>query len=221
MKAVNRKIVQTAPSAAYQWHLLVVVAVFAGCGGRGLHGIDGAAAAGASGEGGNADVGGVMASGGNAQGGGGAANGGRADEGSAMTGGGGSGGVDLTMPLGGGASSKPPAIGGVTSQGGSASSGQDGGVTDGEILDSPDGLCDDSDILIWEAITIYLAGNGVCMPTPDGQTSWGYVFLDSAGRVIEITRSGVSQTEPVDALAGDSWPCLAGQTIPYVCHISD
>jgi hypothetical protein len=204
MKAVNRRILQTAPSEAYQRHLLVVVAVLAGCGGRGLHWTDGAAA-GAGGEGGNADVGGVMASGGNAQGEGGAANGGRTDEGGAMTGGGGSGGVDITLPI------KPPATGGVTS------CVQDGGVTDGEILGSPDGLCDDA--LIWETLDIYLGGGGGCMPTPNGQTSWGYVILDSAGRVIEITRSGVSKTKPVDALACDSWPCLAGQTIPYFCQI--
>jgi hypothetical protein len=229
MRVVNRKTVQKAPLAAYQRHLLVLVAaLFAGCGGRGLHGTDGAVAAGASsdgnssvggamagggnaqggggvasggqtGEGGNTDLGGAMTSGSNAQGGGGVASGGRTAEGGAMTGGGGA--VFLTV-----------STGGVRSLGGSASSGQDGG-------DSPDGLCESTNALIFEAINIYLVGDGSCMPTPDGKTSWGNIVIDSEGRVIDITRSGVSQTQPVEALAGLSWPCLAGQTIPYFCQI--
>jgi hypothetical protein len=59
------------------------------------------------------------------------------------------------------------------------------------------------------------------MPTPDGKTSWGNIVFDSEGRVIDVTRSGVSQTEPVEALAGLSWPCFAGLTIPYFCQIGE
>ena len=199
MKVVNRKTVQTAPSPAYQRHFLVVVAaLLGGCGAHALHAAsDGPAAAGFIGEGGNTDVGGAMASGGN---GGGVASGGRTAEGGGMTGGGGA--VFVTV-----------STGGVRSLGGGPSSGQDGG-------DSPDGFCEDTP-LIFEAIRIYLDGTGSCMPTPDGKTSWGNIVFDSEGRVIDITRSGVSQTEPVDALAGLSWPCFAGLTIPYFCQTGE
>ena len=210
MKAVNRRTVQTGPSTACQQHLLVLVAaLFAGCGGRGLHVTDGAVAAGAGGEGGGTDLGGAMTSGGNAQGGGGVASGGQTGEGGntdlggAMAGG--SGGVGFIVRL---------SAGGVTSLGGIASFGQDGG-------ESPDDLCEYSSALIFEAIGMYLAGIGSCMPRPDGGTSWGNIVIDSQGQVIDITRSGVSKTEPVEALAGLRWPCLAGQTIPYFCQIGE
>jgi hypothetical protein len=213
MKVVNRKIVQTAPSTAYCWHLLLVVAaLLGGCGGRGLQGTDGAGA-GASGEGGNTDVGGATASGGNAQGGGSAASGGQTD--GAMAGGG----VDLTWPGSGGIGNKPSTIGCLTFQGGSASSGEDGGVTDGEILASPDGSC--NDVLIWEALRIYEGDSCSPRPMPEGLPSRGNVVLDSEGRVIDITEYGVSRTEAVEALACDRWPCLAGETIPYFCETSD
>jgi hypothetical protein len=73
-------------------------------------------------------------------------------------------------------------------------------------------------MMIWVAIRIYLAGTGSCMPIPDGETGSGIIVIDSEGQVIDITKSGVSQTEPVEALAGLRWPCLAGRTIPYSCQ---
>ena len=126
----------------------------------------------------------------------------------------------VVSPWSGGGSivNKPSTIGCLASQGGSGSSGQDGGVTDGEILSSPDALCDDT--LIWEALTIYVGGGSPCSPrpVPDGLPSCKVVF-DSEGRVIDIMGFGVSRTEAVEALACDRWPCLAGQTIPYFCEI--
>jgi hypothetical protein len=218
---VDRKTVQTALSSAYQRHLLVVVAgLLGGCGGHALHGaIDGPASAGSSGEGGNTRVGGVMASGGN--GGGGVASGGQAGAGGAMSGGG----VDLTWHGSGGVGSTASATGGVTSQGGSASSDQDGGATDGDIWYGY--FCDDG-YLIWDALSGWVAGIGVCGPWPppyspnwDPGPSWGNVVLDSEGRVVDVTEFGVSRTDVVDALASHRWPCMAGQTIPYTCEVGD
>jgi len=222
MKVVNRKTVQTALSPAYQRHFLVVVAaLLGGCGGHALRGAsngDGAAAAGSIGKGGNTDVAGAMASGGNAQGGGGVASGGQSGAGGAMSGGSV---VVVTWQGSGGLSSTASAAGGVTSQGGSVSSDQDGGVVDGEILDSPDGSCGDG--FFWETISAYVAGYGTCGTTSNGLPgrNGGYVVLGSEGQIVDITRAGVSQTYAVQALAGYRWPCVAGQTIPYVCYIGD
>ncbi len=217
---VNRKTVQTAPSPAYQRHLLVVLAaLLGGCGGHAFHGAsDGAAAAGSIGEGGNTDVGGAMASGGNAQGGGGVASGGQSGAGGAMSGGGA---VVATWQGGGALSSAPSATGGGTSQGGSASSDQDGGVVDGEILDSPDSSCGDG--FFWETISPYLAGLGECGTTSNGLPgpSGGYVVLGSEGQIVDITQAGVSRTHVVEALAGYRWPCAAGETIAYFCDIGE
>jgi hypothetical protein len=217
---VNRKTVQTAPSPAYQSHLLALLAtLLGGCGGHALYAAsDGAAAAGSIGEGGNSDVGGTMASGGNAQGGGGVASGGQSGAGGATSGGGV---VVATWQGSGGLGSAPFATGGVTSQGGSASSDQDGGVVDGEILDSPDGSCGDG--FFWETIGPYLAGLGVCGTTSNGLPgpSGGYVVLGSEGQIVDITQAGVSRTHVVEALASYRWPCVAGQTIPYFCDIGE
>jgi len=146
-----------------------------------------------------------MASGGNAQRGGSVASGGQTGEGGNTDGGGatagGSGGVGFIVSL---------SAGGVISLAGIASSGQDGG-------DSPDGLCENT-MMIWVAIRVYLAGTGSCAPIPDGEAGSGNIVIDSEGQVIDITKSGVSKTEPVEALAGLRWPCLAGQTIPYSCQ---
>ncbi len=213
---VNRKTVQTAPSPAYQRHFLVVVAaLLGGCGGHALHAAsDGPAAAGSSGEGGNVEVGGVMASGGN--GGGGVETGGQAGAGGDMSGGGG----DITWRGSGGVGSTASAAGGVTSQGGSTSSDQDGGLTDGETPYHY--YCDDG-YLIWEELTRSVAGFGGCAPgaQPAWGPSWGNVVFDSEGRVIDVTEFGESRTDVVDDLASYRWPCMAGQTIPYACQVGD
>ena len=134
------------------------------------------------------------------------------------------GGTTLTSSTGGTAI----ATGGVTSQGGNT--GQDGAVTDGEILLSADATCEAS---FWHAFTESMAVLGICYPTsslPDGGVynppSWGEIVFDSAGQVIDITLTGLSASLPddqaaVDQLANERWLCLAGQTIQYYCEVGD
>ncbi len=127
--------------------------------------------------------------------------------------------VVVTWQGSGGLSSTASATGGVTSQGGSVSSEQDGGVVDGEILDSPDSSCGDG--FFWETIGPYLAGLGECGTTSNGLPGryGGYVVLGNEGQIVDITQAGISRTYVVEALAGYRWPCVAGQTIPYYCDI--
>jgi hypothetical protein len=221
---VNRKTVQAAPSPAYQRrYLALLAALLGGCGGHALHGAsDGPSAAGSSGEGGNTELGGVMASGGNAQGGGGVASGGQTGAGGGMSGGGG---VVITWSeiggqVSGGSSSAPSATGGVTVfQGGSVGSGQDGGEADGEISDLGLDACGDKGF--WDAISVYVIGTGQCGPYRQDlpHLVQGNLVFDSEGQIIGVTLAGVSQTYAVSSLASYRWPCMAGQTIPFSCII--
>lgn len=205
MRVVSRNHMPMALSATYRchrWLAVVAAVVLAGCGGQnGLHTSSknstagGAAAAGASAGGDGWDGGGATAGGGSALGGGGTSGGG--------AGASGAGGAGV-------------ATGGVTSQGGSPGAGQDGGAIDGEIPASPDAPCD---FLFWIAVTQAMAIDGLCMPTPDGQTSWGEIILDSEGMVIGITRFGTSNQALLDKLANGRWPCLAGQAFQYFCDV--
>ena len=111
------------------------------------------------------------------------------------------------------------ATGGVTSQGGSVDGGQAGGTTDGEIPDSSDALCDE--FWFWVAVTDSMGTGSDCMATPHVDASWGDVVLNSEGRVINITMFGASEQPVVDRLANGRWPCLAGQTIPYLCNYGE
>ena len=208
---VNRKTVRTAPSPAHQWPLLVALAaLLGGCGGHALHAAsDGPAVAGSSGEGGNTELGGVMASGGNAQGGGVAS----------------VGGVVIAWPGiggqgGGGFSSTPSATGGVTVfQGGSVGPDQDGGEADGEISDPVMDVCGDE--WFWDKIGIYVIGSGQCGPYRQDlpHLIQGNLVFDGEGQIIDVTLAGVSRTDAVSSLAGYRWSCRAGQTIPFSCII--
>jgi hypothetical protein len=99
-------------------------------------------------------------------------------------------------------------------------------VTDGEIFDSPDALCDDTSF--WWALAGSLTGGlGTCFPSWDAgyfggaSPSWGVIIFDSEGRVTDLTRSGASDQPAVNDLANERSPCLAGQTIQYGCKVVD
>jgi hypothetical protein len=176
---------------------LLVLAVLAGCSGRSpfraAH--DGAAALGADGE--DRDV--PSATGGSAQGGGdgptrGAGGVGTGGTGGSSTGAGGSGPV------------------------------RDGGGSEGVVDAYPDGWCDET--LLWDAIARAAPiGVGYCMrfiPEYDHPSGWirsvGYVVLDGDGRVVDNTElSGAGKQAWLDGLATVRWPCLAGQTMQYLC----
>jgi len=69
-------------------------------------------------------------------------------------------------------------------------------------------------------VTYDLGIIGFCGPTPDGIINWGEVVFDSEGRLIDITRFGVSDQAFLNRRANMRWPCLAGQTIPYFCSVA-
>jgi len=226
MKVAIGEPARFAPSAACHWHVSVAVAVvLAACGGHGLNGTDGAAAANASGGAGIVDVGGIMASGGSAQGGNDVPSGGQG--GTAWTNTGWTGGSSSDRRSGS-TGLTGGATGGVTSQGGSTSGAQDGGASDGETLVPPDASCDLT--MLWDDVaTKYLAGSPFPAPCyPASQVSslgtMGSVVFDRYGHLVDDTGFGGTGTDKqlwLDALSTQSWPCVAGQTIPYVCGIGE
>jgi len=111
----------------------------------------------------------------------------------------------------------------VTPEGGNTSVSQDGAVTDGEIIASPDAfLC----VYAFEqALTEAIGLDGWCNLTsslPDGGGDFGpsgEIVFDSEGQVIEVTRNGVSGQPVMDSLPNEIWPCLAGETVQYSCEV--
>lgn len=111
----------------------------------------------------------------------------------------------------------------VTPEGGNTSVSQDGAVTDGEIIASPDALlCEYSfDQALADAMGLW----GWCNLTaslPDGgmlgSIYSGEIVFDSEGRVVDITGlSSGSKQAILASLANEIWPCLAGQTVQYYC----
>jgi hypothetical protein len=48
----------------------------------------------------------------------------------------------------------------------------------------------------------------------------GVVKVDSEGHIVDNTLwSGASKQAWLDSLANQSWPCLAGQDVPYDCSV--
>jgi hypothetical protein len=111
----------------------------------------------------------------------------------------------------------------VTPEGSNTSVSQDGAVTDGEIIASPDAfLC----VYAFEqALTEAMGLDGWCNLTsslPDGGVDFGpsgEIVFDSEGQVIEVTRNGVSGQPVMDSLPNEIWPCLAGETVQYSCEV--
>ena len=206
MKAIMRNTMHPAGSATWQV-LLAVVVLSAGCGARGLARStwDAVVASGGGGGGGVTEAGRGGGTGGAGVGAGGGSGG--SSSGGGASGAGGTGG----------------AIGGATSQGGSAGGGQDGGATDGETITSPDALCEPASF--WNVIRSTICGpmplsTCFCSPTPDGVIPLGVVEVDSDGHIVDNTMlSGTNKQAWLDSLANQSWPCLAGQAVPYGCDV--
>jgi hypothetical protein len=101
---------------------------------------------------------------------------------------------------------------------------QDGATSESEIDASPDGWCDE--MPLWNAITEGAGILGYCLPfVPDYHDpgcGWvrngGYVVFDGDGRVVDNTGLfGAQKQAWLDGLSTTRWPCLASQTMQYMC----
>jgi hypothetical protein len=103
----------------------------------------------------------------------------------------------------------PPLLGG----GGSGGASADAGST-----------CDVD--ALWTAITVQVIGEcheASAMLGPEERLSRrrGAVVIDDEGRAIDNTGlTGDTKQEWLDRLAGQRWPCLAGQSIGYQCTVA-
>jgi hypothetical protein len=75
---------------------------------------------------------------------------------------------------------------------------------------------------LWRAILVGTVGIGECQakaPPPSGDYfGQGAVVIDHEGRVIDNTGiKGDEKQKWLDSLGGMRWPCLADQTIGYIC----
>ena len=96
-------------------------------------------------------------------------------------------------------------------------------VTASDGSNAPSGsdtVCDTDKL--WQAVSENRVGGDYCEPVqPPEQGYWGTVFLDSTGRVVNISdQLGNSVAQDwLDSVANDRWPCLAGQSIRYTCYV--
>ena len=76
---------------------------------------------------------------------------------------------------------------------------------------------------LWQAVARTREfGGDRCEPIQsDQQGYWGTVFLDSTGRVVDISDQLGNSVEQdwLDSVANDRWPCLAGQSIRFLCWV--
>jgi hypothetical protein len=106
------------------------------------------------------------------------------------------------------------ATGGAISHGGSTGTAEDGGA--------PDGFCDTG--LLWGEVTARVTGGVAgqlvsCGPSPGKPEA---LVFDAEGHLVDDTASYSDPTAKgawLASLAGDRWPCLAGQTIDYGCLV--
>jgi hypothetical protein len=107
---------------------------------------------------------------------------------------------------------------GVASQDGGSD--REEGATESDARPATDALCETG--RLWSAVADAALGVGrlgECYALPTG--TYGAIVLESEGRVIDNTgtvyQSTGSKQAWLDSLSNESWPCLAGQTIPYQC----
>ena len=95
---------------------------------------------------------------------------------------------------------------------------------DGDQTRSVDGSCDPYPLQ--EAVGRYACATG---PLIHWDQAGPYaVVVDCEGRAVELLNienqtpllTGLARQAWLDAVANDRWPCLAGQTIQFMCYVS-
>ena len=89
-----------------------------------------------------------------------------------------------------------------------------------DLIDKANPPCDDTPL--WEAVRRFTNRSwDLCRPTSDAIGALATLVLDSEGKVVENTLypdDSVTKQTWLDSIAKGRWPCLAGQTIPYICE---
>jgi hypothetical protein len=90
------------------------------------------------------------------------------------------------------------------------------------MVSSPEATCDLNSL--WGLLSVRLAPlPGMCSAGKVGGESWGNLLFDSSGQIVDDTGfcctgpSGPDKQTWLAEIADQRWPCLAGQTVPYVC----
>jgi len=122
------------------------------------------------------------------------------------------------------------ATGGVEAQGGEGSGGTPAAGGGGVSGVATDPACDISQVVPWILDSHYAEVTGVlhtvggyceCVSTgaADGGLSGALVF-DSGGHLSDDTGTapGLSKQAWLNSFSDRTWPCFAGQSIPYECH---